>query len=161
MSKHSVRNSGILQVGALAAGAGAAVNAAIFGIGRAADVPFRIVDGSTDETVNIGGVVGMSLISVAVGLVAVAVAYRFFGSRSLRPFAILGAVLALASNIGFPDVEATTATKWSLAAMHIVIGTVYVAGLEVVRARHASLPNTAGADSPHSRDADVAVPAAT
>lgn len=159
MTKHSIRNSGLLQISAAGAVVGAAVNATIFGIGRAADVPFRVVDGGNEEVINVGFVVGMSLLSLAVGLVGVAVAYRYFGRRSLRPFAVLGAVLALASNIGFPGTDATAATKWSLAAMHLVVGAVYVTGLEVARARQASLPNTAGADSP-GPDVRVSVPAA-
>jgi hypothetical protein len=135
MAKHNVWKSGLVQVGAVGAAAGAVVNSAIFGIGRAADVPFHVVDGSSEETVNIGGVLFMSIAAVAVGLLGVAVAYWLFGRKSLRPFAVLGVLIALASNIGFPDVEATAATKWSLAAMHVVVGIVYAASLEVVRAR--------------------------
>lgn len=130
-----IKDSGLLKVGALGVVAAAVTNSVIFGIGRAADVPFEVANGGSEETINVGMVAFMTTASFVVGLVGVVVAYRFFGRRSLRPFAVLGVVLALASNVDFPNVEASVGTKWLLASMHLVVGLAYLISLEVVRSR--------------------------
>jgi hypothetical protein len=134
-TRKSIKNSGLLQVGALGAVAAAVVNSAVFGIGRAADVPLVVVDSGEEHVVDLAGVASMSVIGVVVGLVGAVLAYRFLGPRSLRPLGVVGLVIALVSNATFPGADATAATKWTLAAMHVVVGVVYLTTLEIVRAR--------------------------
>lgn len=135
---NSIRNSGLLKAGAIAAAAAAVVNAALFGIGIAADLSYNVVDNGTARTVEFGAVLGTSVSMVAIGILGVVVAYRFFGRRSLRPFAVLGVVIALASSLSFPAAEADTGTKWLLFTMHVVVGLAYAGGLEAIRPRTAT-----------------------
>lgn len=132
---NSIRNSGLLQAGAISAVAAAVVSSVLYGIGHAAGLSYDLVDNGTAKTVEFFSVAPTSTSSMAVGLLGVAVAYRFFGRRSLRPFAVLGIVLALASSGSFPAAEADTGTKWVLFSMHVVTGLAYAGGLEIVRSR--------------------------
>jgi hypothetical protein len=129
------RTKGLLVVGAAGAVAATAVNACIYGAGRAADVAYVITQSSSaPERVGLGEVVSLSLMSFAVGLVAAAVALRF-GRPSLRALQILGAVLAVVSTWGDFTIDGTAAATATLALMHIVVGVAYVTSLEIVRVR--------------------------
>jgi hypothetical protein len=156
-AENSIRNSGLLTIGAGGAAAAAAVNAALFGIGKVADLSYVVVDRGTERTVEFGAVLSTSLGMVVIGLLGLGVAYRFFGRRSLRAFGILGMVIAVLSSVSFPAAEADTGTKWLLFAMHMVVGVAYLASLEIVRSR------TAGAASlrPGATDESSAATLAT
>lgn len=131
----SIRNSGLLTIGAAGAAVAAVANSALYGIGQAADMSFDVAEGGTERTVTLGAAIGTSLSMVVIGLLGVSVAYRFFGRRSLRPFGALGMIIALLSSASFPGAEADTSTKWLLFSMHVLVGVVYLASLEIVRSR--------------------------
>ena len=82
----TVRIPRLLGLGAGGAVAAMVVNAAIFGVGRAADVNY-LVDG---EPIELQHILSLTLMSLAVGFVAAAVVAHF-RPTGLRALAILGA----------------------------------------------------------------------
>lgn len=128
------RPANLLAVGGLAAVTAVAVNAAIVGLARAADVSFAYTESADSPTkfIGWGEVLGLSLVSFAVGLVAALVAARW-GRPCLRVLQILGGVVALGTIYSDVALDASTSSRVVLASMHIVVGVAYVACLHAVR----------------------------
>ena len=117
------------QVGFLATGLGVAVNLLIWLVGRALGVAFAVRLSSTARPVAAGAasVAAFTLVSLAIGTaVAVAASGR---PRALARLQVAGAAVTLVSLVAPLSVIATTPTKVSLAAMHLVAGAVYVGAL--------------------------------
>jgi hypothetical protein len=124
----------LFAVGAVGAVAALAVNALIYGVGRAADVVYVITEKSngTVERVGLGEIVSITFMTFVVGLVAAAVAVRW-GRPSLRALQILGGVLAVGTALGDFTIDGSRSAMLTLALMHFVVGIAYIATLEVVR----------------------------
>lgn len=119
----TVRIPRLLGLGAGGAVAATVVNAAIFGVGRAADVSY-LVDG---EPIELQHVVSLTLMGLAVGFVAAAVVARF-RPTGLRALAVLGGVLGVLTMAMDLSVDSAAAAI-SLASMHLVTGAAYVLSL--------------------------------
>lgn len=132
MARNADRLPRLLRVGAIGAVAAAVVNAVIYGLGRVVDVSYTFTEGGEEQTVDLGAVVGASLITFAVGLV-VAAAVVWLGRPDLRIVQWVGGVIAVASTWTSFAIDASFAASATLAAMHIVSGVAYVAALEAVR----------------------------
>lgn len=132
MARNTDRLPRLLRVGAVGAAAAAAGNAVIYGIGRAADLEYVYTDGGTEARINLVVVVGASLFTFAIGLLAAAVAL-WFGRPSLRVGQVIGGTLAVVSIYSSFDVDISGAASITLGLMHIVSGVAYVAALEAVR----------------------------
>ena len=135
----TVRIPRLLGLGAAGAAAAAVVNAAIFGIGHAADVSY-LVDG---EAIELQHVVSFTLMSFAVGLVVAALFARF-RPASLRALAVVGGIVGVVTMAMDFSVD-STAGAITLASMHLVTAAAYVRSLRLaattpaVRASHARL----------------------
>ena len=135
----AVRIPRLIGIGAAGAAAAAVVNAAIFGIGHAADVSY-LVDG---EAIELQHVVSFTLMSFAVGLVVAALFARF-RPASLRALAVVGGIVGVVTMAMDFSVD-STAGAITLASMHLVTAAAYVRSLRVaattptVRAAHAQL----------------------
>jgi len=135
----TVRIPRLLGLGAAGAAAAAVVNAAIFGIGHAADVSY-LVDG---EAIELQHVVSFTLMSFAVGLVVAALVARF-RPASLRALAVVGGIVGVVTMAMDFSVD-STAGAITLASMHLVTAAAYVRSLRLatttpaVRASHSSL----------------------
>ena len=121
----------MFATGAVAAAATAAVNAVIFGLGRAAGVDY-VVDSST--TIGVADVVTFTLMAFAVGLVAAAVA-RGLRRPGYRVLQMVGAVIAVSSVALDLPIDGSPAAKLLLASMHLVTGAGYIAALEIAHQR--------------------------
>jgi hypothetical protein len=130
----------LTKVGAAVAGA-AAVNAALFALARGAGESFVVVKDGDAMTVTASSVVTMTVVSLAVGFGAVAVAARLW-APALRLAAPVGAVLTVASLTLLPTADAPAATKLWLTALHAVVGIAYVAALLVPDRSHRPLWHT-------------------
>jgi len=119
----TVRIPRLLGLGAGGAVAAMVVNAAIFGVGRAADVNY-LVDG---EPIELQHILSLTLMSLAVGFVAAAVVAHF-RPTGLRALAILGGVLGVLTMAMDLSVDSTVAAI-SLASMHLVTGAAYMFSL--------------------------------
>ncbi len=126
MSSSRIPRSGLLRIGSAGAVVAAAVNAAIYGLGRAAGVAYVVTPTSRVSVVD---VVVLSLVWFAIGLVAAAVATRW-GGRAVRVLQIVGTVVAVASISTDLTIDGTTSAKATLALMHLVVGAAYVVSLE-------------------------------
>ena len=111
---------GLSAVGAIAA---TAVNAAIFGIGHAADVSY-LVDG---EPIELQHVVSLTLMSFAIGLIVAAAVARFRPS-SVRALSVVGGVVGVGTMVMDLSVDSTAAAI-TLASMHLVTAAAYVLSL--------------------------------
>ena len=127
-TKHHVRP--FLTIGAAGAVTAAAVNSAIYAVGRVAGVDFLVESGTTSERIQAGHVLTLSLISFAVGLLAVAIAA--WRRPRWRLFQVFGAIIAVGSIVMDVTIDASAATKLVLASMHLVVGAVYWVTLNVV-----------------------------
>ena len=127
MSTTTIRIRPLLTTGAVAAAATAVVNAAVFGLGRAAGVDY-VVDATT--TVGVADVVSFTLMCFAVGLVAAAVA-RGLQRPDVRVLQVVAAVIAVASVAMDVPIDGSPAAKLLLASMHLITGAGYVAALEI------------------------------
>jgi hypothetical protein len=119
----TTRTSRLLGTGAAAALAATVVNAAIYEVGRAADVAY-LVDG---EPIELQHVVSLSLMSFGVGLVAAAVVHRV-RPQGLRVLAAVGAALGVLTMAMDLSVDSAAAGV-TLAAMHLVVGVAYLLAL--------------------------------
>ena len=117
--------------GAAAAVTGTAVNTAIFGIGRAAGVDYvAATTRQGPQLIHVQHVVSLSLMSFAVGLAVTAIATGV-GRPSVRVIQILATVVAVLSVGMDVGIDSTLSAKTSLAAMHLVMGLVFVACLRL------------------------------
>jgi Family of unknown function (DUF6069) len=131
MTSTTIRIRPLLATGAVAAAATAAVNASIFGLGRAAGVDF-VVDSTT--TVAVADVVSFTLMCFAAGLLAAVIA-RWVRRPSYRVLQVVGAVIAVASVAMDVPLDGSPAATVLLASMHLVTGAAYVIGLEIAHRR--------------------------
>jgi Family of unknown function (DUF6069) len=129
----TIRIRPLLTTGAVAAATTAAVNAVIFGLGRAAGVDY-VVDSST--TIAVTDVVSFTLMAFAVGLLAAAVA-RGLRRPGYRVLQAVGTVIAVASVAMDVPIDGSPAAKLLLASMHLVTGAGYVVALEMAH-RHST-----------------------
>ena len=126
------RTRQLLSTGALAGVAATAVNAVVYGLGRAAGVDYVAQrHASGVDRIQIQHVVSLSVISFAIGLAAALVATRV--RRGLPGLQVLGVVVALVSTYGDFGIDGSTAAKVTLITMHLVVGVAYVATLQRVR----------------------------
>ena len=131
MNTATIRIRPLLATGAVAAAASVAVNASIFGLGRAAGVDF-VVDSTT--TVAVADVVSFTLMCFAAGLLAAAIA-RALRRPSYRVLQVVAAVIAVASVAMDLPIDGSPAAKVLLASMHLVTGAAYVIGLQIAHGR--------------------------
>ena len=124
-----------------AVAAAVAANTALFAFARAAGEDFVVVKDGTATTVTAGGVVMMTVVSLAVGFGAAALTARYWRA-GLRLAAPAGAVLTALSLVLLPSADAPAATKLWLTALHVVVGTAYVAALLIPDRRHQPLWHT-------------------
>jgi hypothetical protein len=134
MTTSTIRIRPLLATGAVAAAATAAVNASIFGLGRAAGVDF-VVDATTSVAVT--DVVSFTLMCFAAGLLAAAIA-RGLRRPDFRVLQVVGAVIAVATVAMDVPIDGSVTAKLLLASMHLVTGAGYVAALEVAHRRSAA-----------------------
>ncbi len=128
------RPANVLAVGGITAVTAAAVNAAIFGLARAADVSFAYTGSADGPTkfIGWGEVLGLSLVSFAIGLAAALVA-ALWGRPRLRVLQVLGGIVALGTIYSDVALDASASSRVVLASMHIVVGVASVACLQAVR----------------------------
>ncbi len=133
MKTSETRIRRLLALGGTGAVVAAVTNAVIYGVGRAAGVDYVITETSKGtESVHLADVLSLTLMSFAVGLAAAVVATRFH-RPSLRALQVLGAVLAVVSTYGDFTIDGGAAATVLLASMHIVVGVVYIASLQIFR----------------------------
>ena len=101
------------------------LNATIYGITKAAGVPFAFVKGGDHGTVALGAIAFMTAVGFAVGALA-ALAARGRFTRTLQGIA---GVLVVLSLLGLPGLDASVATRLCLAVLHVVVGAAYVLAL--------------------------------
>ena len=117
-----------------AAAAAVAVNAAIYSLGRAADVTYVISRTASDaQRIHVGDVVSFTLMAFAFGVVVAALAMRI-GRPRLATIETLAAVVAVASTAMDLPIDSTAPAKVLLASMHLVAGVAFIAALR--RADH-------------------------
>jgi Family of unknown function (DUF6069) len=139
----------LLVAGAAGAGLAAVANAVIFGLGRSADVDYVISQTSTGvERIAVTDVVGFTLMSFAVGLLAALIA-RWWNRPSLRTVQIVGSAVAVLSVAMDLPIDGSTAAKVSLASMHLVVGLAFVVAVHIAGRARASQPVTAPALESH------------
>jgi hypothetical protein len=100
------------------------------------------VTSSGPQNVQLKDVVSLSVMSFALGIVAVAAATKL-RRPSLRTMQILGAVLAVVSTWGDFTIDGTVAAKATLAPMHFVVGAAFIAVLRVAESRRTEAPSDA------------------
>jgi hypothetical protein len=128
----------LLGLGVFAAIGAASVNAAIYGIGRAAGLSFvASTTASGPQHILLEHVVSFTLMTFAVGLVAALIADKVRRPH-LGALQAVGAVVAVVSVAMDLSIDSTVAAKATLALMHLVVGVAYVAALEIVRPARAS-----------------------
>ncbi len=138
-SDHRIRH--LFVLGAAGAVAATLVNAAIYAVGRAADVTYLVtVTSNGPQNVRLQDVVSLSLMSFVLGIIAAAVATKL-RRPSLRTMQIVGAVLAVVSIWGDFTIDGTVAAKATLAVMHIVVGIAYISVLAVAQSRRSTSLN--------------------
>lgn len=140
MTKPAITTRRLLAVGSVAAVAAATVNAAVYGLARAADVSF-VVSGAKpgQDQVLLQHVLSLSLFSFAAGIAASLIVARL-RRPSLRALQVLGAVLAVLSTAMDLQIESAVGAV-TLASMHLVVGAAYVASLR--RVQQTTVPVTA------------------
>jgi Family of unknown function (DUF6069) len=115
----------------LTSAAAIATNVAVFSLARSRDVNFRfLTPGSANaaQTVGFGAVIGVTLVAMIAGWAAVALTRR--GDRlTLGAMAIIGGVIAVLSCAGPLTINAASSVKLTLAALHLITGLYYVAGV--------------------------------
>lgn len=126
-----------LRAGALAAGVSVVGNLAVLGVAEVGDASLVVTDAGTAHDIAAGGVVVASLVPVVVGVALVAlIALRWLGVVRLAQ--IVGGAFALLSVAGPLAADTDGGTSIALAAMHVVTGAAFVAGLELARRRLAA-----------------------
>lgn len=116
-----------------------ATNVALFASADASGTDFRVPSFGSDQTMNVtvGHVIATTLVVLALGWVAAAIAARR-GRPSLGAMAILGAAIAAVSTAAPLTLDADLGTRLVLAAQHLVAGAAYVAGIELIRRAEAT-----------------------
>jgi Family of unknown function (DUF6069) len=133
MNPSTVGARRLLGLGVIAAIGAASVNAAIYGIGRAAGLSFvASTTSSGPQHVLLQHVVSFTFMTFAAGLVAALVADKV-RRPNLRALQTVGAVIAVVSIAMDLSIDSTVATKATLALMHLVVGAAYVAALQFAR----------------------------
>jgi hypothetical protein len=114
----------------VAAVAGTVINALLYLVGKAVDVPFTAPDASGAQVeIVLANVVVPSLVGMLIGAVAAVIALPRWPSAR-RVLEVIGVGLALLSGIAPWLVEMDTGTKVLLTLMHVVLAVAYVAGIE-------------------------------
>ena len=139
--KTSTTTRRLLAVGSVAAVAGTSINAAVYGIARAAGVSF-VVSGQKPgaDHVLLQHVLSLSLFSFAAGIVAALVVARL-RRPSLRALQVLGGALAVISTVMDLQIESAIGAV-TLASMHLVVGASYVVGLGLAQRPTAAVVET-------------------
>ncbi len=138
MNTSTVGTRRILGLGVAAAVGAVAVNAAIYGLGRAAGLSFvASTTASGPQHILLQHVVSLTLMTFAVGLVAALIADKL-RRPGLRALQAVGAVVAVVSIVMDLSIDSTVAAKATLALMHLVVGAAYVAALDIARPAHAA-----------------------
>jgi hypothetical protein len=133
MNTSPVKTRHLLGIGVIAAVGAATVNAAIYGIGRAADLSFvASTTASGPEHILLQHVVSFTFMTFAVGLVVAAIADKV-RRPSLHALQLVGATVAVVSIAMDVPIDSSVTAKATLALMHIVAGVAYVAALQIVR----------------------------
>lgn len=149
MARNTDRLPRLLQVGVVGAVASAAVNLALYGASRAADVSFAFIYDGKTERIASGEILGLSFIGFGAGVIVAAIAL-LLGRPSLRAVQVFGGVVAVVSLFMVFDAdELSTSGAVVLGVMHIVSGIAYIAALEVLRRspRTESAPEVSAAAS--------------
>jgi hypothetical protein len=145
-------DSSIWRTGLVAAAVAAAVNLALFVVGRATDVSFAVPAFQPDAGRMRISAIQVVVTSIAPLLVGTAIAAFAAARGRLRAAQIAGGLFALVS-LGAPlSLEAATATKLSLAMMHVIVGTAFVLALQRVFDRDAARAKATSHRGPHRRD---------
>ncbi len=110
------------------------VNIVLWLVGLAAGGSFEHTDAGTLKSAAPGGVVLMSVVPLAAGLSIAALLGLWWGGF-LRVAQVVGGLLPLATIQGTVVADFDAASTAALAAMHVVIAVLAVAGLEVLRRR--------------------------
>jgi hypothetical protein len=144
------RTRQLLSTGAVAGVAATAVNAAVYGLGRAGGIDYVAQrDASGVDRIQIQHVVGLSVTAFVIGLAAALVVGRV-RRAGLKGLQALGVVVALVSTYGDFGIDGSTAAKVTLISMHLVVGAAYVAALQRVRTadghRAATVPTVSRGD---------------
>jgi len=143
MNTSTVGARRLLGLGAIAAIGAASVNAAIYGIGRAAGLSFvASTTAAGPQHILLQHVVSFTLMTFGVGLVAAVIADKI-RRPNLRALQTVGAVVAVVSVVMDLSIDSTVAAKTTLALMHLVVGAAYVAALEIARTARAARRNDA------------------
>lgn len=130
----------IWRRGAVAAVTASAVNAVVWGVGRANDVEFLVPSGAGGDAtpVALSHVIVATVLIMAIGTGNAVLA----SSRSLRWFRRVlsaGVIVALVSAAAPLTLDTDTSTRFLLASMHLLAGAAFVVGLRraSIRATHA------------------------
>lgn len=122
------------QAGAGAAAIAAAGNVAIFAAAQAADVDFVVGTDGQRSTVHAGHVAVSTVVAVLIGTVVVMLARNRRRIRWLQMASLAAAALSLGGPL---SMGVGTATKLTLALMHLVAASTFVAALGLVTRRAA------------------------
>lgn len=116
----------VLRIGATVALASTILNLLILTVARAADTELLVRQPGAAEAMQIsaGAVVTMTLAAVILGTLALLVARRW-GARGWRVLARAGLAIGLITVVMPLSVDADSATRLTLASMHIVVGVVW------------------------------------
>jgi hypothetical protein len=138
MNASTVGARRLLGLGGIAAIGATSVNAAIYGIGRAAGLSFVASTTATGpQHILLEHVVTLTIMTFAAGLVAALIADKF-RRPGLRALQTVGAVVAVVSVLMDASIDSSVAAKATLALMHLVVGVAYVATLELARTPRAA-----------------------
>lgn len=117
----AVSARGALRIGGLVAATALVGNLAILLVGWLAGADREVTQAGDTQVVGVATVVVASLVPVLLGTLALAVTARW-GRRAWAVLAWVGLVLAVLTIVNPFLVEATLATRVTLAAMHVVSG---------------------------------------
>jgi hypothetical protein len=125
----------VWRPGLVAAGTAALANLALFAASRAAGVSYlvRFSPDADPTRVTAAHVALTTLVPFVAGLAVAVVAARHL-RHGLRTVQVLGAALAVVSLAGPLSLEADTAARLVLAAMHVVTGAAFAVALGRARA---------------------------
>ncbi len=127
------------QTAAVTTFAAVTANLAVFALARARDVNFEFPkpgSGTGTQTVNAGMVLVVTMTAMIVGWVIVGLTARHH-RPTLGTLAIIGGIFAAVSTIGPLTLDAGLSVKLSLASMHLIAGSFYVAGVASLRRTNA------------------------
>ncbi|MEU9143958.1 DUF6069 family protein [Streptomyces sp. NPDC048349] len=127
-----------LVIGAVGA---VVVNLLILAIAKLGDASLVVVDGGEEHPIAVGGVIGASVVPLVVGTGA-ALLLSLWRLAFLRIAQYVGGGLALLSVAGPLSSDADGGTVAALALMHITLGVMVVATLELNRRHRLARPST-------------------